>query len=197
MHLSQKRKSCPHLKKKWEEKGYCFTRNEWNLIYNLPFKCTQETRLQWLQTQLLHRISATNKYLCNCNLINSASCSFCGQLTETINHLFSECYLIKELWDKIKHWLKDLQLNVNFDNKSILFGKYLNSDIHLFENLLILIVKQYIYACKFSFSKQLNVEALKHTIINRPYVEKYILLKNCKYQEYNNYWSNIFQKLES
>lgn len=133
--------------KKREEKGY-YSRKEWNLIYNLPFNCTQETKLQWLQTQLLHRISATNKYLCNCNLINSALCSFCGLLPETIDHLFSECYLIKELWDKIKYWLDDLQLNVNFDNKSILVGKYLNSDIHRFENLFILIVKQYIYACK-------------------------------------------------
>lgn len=175
--LISKKKELPTSEKKWEEKGYYFSRKEWNLIYNLPFKCTQETRLQWLQTQLLHRISATSKYLCNCNLINSATCSFCGQLTETIDHLFSECYLIKELWDKIKHWLEDLQLNVNFDNKSILFGKYLNSDIHRFKNLLILIVKQYIYASKFSFSKQLNIEALKHIIINRLYVEKYILLK--------------------
>lgn len=65
------------------------------------------------------------------------------------------------------------------------------SDIDCFENLLILIVKQYIYACKFSFSKQLNVEALKHTINNRLYVEKYILLKNCKYQEYINYWQHV------
>lgn len=82
----------------------------------------------------------------------------------------------KKLWDKNKHRLDDLKLNVKFDNKSILFGKYLNSDIHHFENLLILIVKQYIYMPVNLVSLN-NVEPLKHTIINRLYFEKYILLK--------------------
>lgn len=96
---------------------------KWNQIYNLLFKCTQQTRLQLLQTKLLHRVSATKIYVCSCNLINSTQRSFYGQLPESIGHVFSECYRIKELWGIIKCFLKDLQLNLRFDYKSTLFDK--------------------------------------------------------------------------
>lgn len=37
-------------------KGMDFLKKEWNLFYNLSFRFTKETRLQWLQTLLLHGI---------------------------------------------------------------------------------------------------------------------------------------------
>ena len=41
---------------KWKEEGTNFTDLEWNQIFELPFKNTPETKIQWLQFQILHRI---------------------------------------------------------------------------------------------------------------------------------------------
>lgn len=41
---------------KWRDLGYNFTHLEWNRIFCLCFKAVQESKLNWLQFQILHRI---------------------------------------------------------------------------------------------------------------------------------------------
>lgn len=48
-----------------ERKGLYYSQTSWSRIFELPFKCTQESKLHWLQYQILHRIVPTNKYLFN------------------------------------------------------------------------------------------------------------------------------------
>ena len=95
----------------------------------LPFKTTAETKLQWFQCQfqMLHRLSATNYCLNKCAIKDSPLCSYCNQLPETKDHLFSECFLIKDLWIEMENWLKStLDIDINLNRNSILFGKINN-----------------------------------------------------------------------
>lgn len=187
----------PTSENKWIENGINFSRKEWDTIYMLPFKTTAETKLQWFQFQMLHRLSATNYYLNICGIKDSTLCSYCNQLPETLDHLFSECYLIKDLWFEVEHWLKStLDIDINTSRNSILFGKLNNVRLHRLENLIILIIKYYIYTNKFTPSKRLSFETLKKNVISRLYVEKFILLKNCKYNEFNKCLKNALQKIE-
>lgn len=62
--LDKKREICTSISK-WREKGYNYSQTSWSRIFELPFKCTQESKLHWLQYQILHRIVPTNKYLFN------------------------------------------------------------------------------------------------------------------------------------
>lgn len=57
------------LDKKWEtytskskcrKKGFNYSHAAWNKIFEPPFKFTQESKLDWLQFQILHRIVPTN-----------------------------------------------------------------------------------------------------------------------------------------
>lgn len=49
----------------------------WKNVYILPFKCTKDSRLQWLQFRINHRILGTNNLRAKMGLINNNSCSFC------------------------------------------------------------------------------------------------------------------------
>ena len=195
--LISKKKSFPTSEIKWFQNGINFSRKEWEAVYMLPFKTTAETKLQWFHFQMLHRLSATNYYLNKCAIKDSPLCSYCNQLPETIDHLFSECFLIKELWIEIENWLKStLDIDINLNRNSILFGKINKFRSNRLENLIILTIKYYIYTNKFTTSKKLSFEHLKKNIINRLYIEKFILLKNCKYKEFNSCLKNVLQNIE-
>ena len=53
------------------------TRYDWSKIYSLPFKRTKESKLQWFQVQVLHRILPTNNYLHKIGRVNSVLCYLC------------------------------------------------------------------------------------------------------------------------
>lgn len=69
--------------KKWTDTGFVYTDIKWNNIFELPFKTSKESKCQWLQFQILHRILSTNEYLFKLNIIDSSACSFCNQDIET------------------------------------------------------------------------------------------------------------------
>lgn len=60
--LDKKRETCTSIPK-WRENGHNYAQETWHKIFELPFKSTQESKLHWLQFQILHRIVPTNKYL--------------------------------------------------------------------------------------------------------------------------------------
>ena len=79
---------------------------------------------------------------------------------------------------KIEDWLLEkLAKHVGFNKQAIHFGKFAKRNIHKVENLIILIVKQYINNCKFSNTStcKLNMKTLKKVISDRIVVEKLLL----------------------
>lgn len=79
--------------------------------------------------------------------------------------------------------------SVCFDEISVLFGKYTNRNIYRLQKLLILSVKQYIFASEYKQTTALflYVGFLEIIIIDRFYIEKYLLMKDCKYNEYERH----------
>lgn len=95
--------------------------------------------------------------------------------------------------------LNKFNIYVCFDKLSALFGNYTNRNTYRLQNLLILSVKQYIFASKYKQtttpSLYMYFGCLEKTIIDRLYIEKYLLLKYCKYNEYEKHWQDICNKL--
>ena len=56
--------------------------------------------------------------------------------------------------------------------------------------------KQYVFQTKMRSSRP-NAMVLKNVLTKRLYIEQFLLLKNCNYLDYNNYWKVLFQNLES
>jgi hypothetical protein len=71
-----------------------------------------------------------------------------------------------------------------------------DKNVHKVENLIILIIKQYIYISKFSKVNKLSIEKVKRRITDRIIVEKVLLLKNGRYNEFERHWQNIYDKLD-
>lgn len=108
--------------KKWTESGFAYTEIEWNSIFELPFKTSKESKFQWLQFQILHRILPTNEYLFKLNIIDPPTCSFCNEDIETIEHLFVDCFHVKEIWLYFEEWLRSrFNFLMTFDKKNYTF----------------------------------------------------------------------------
>lgn len=71
---------------KWDQllnKNY-----SWKAIHSQMKYSTKNSKLQWLQYRIIHRILGTNQFLHKIGIKESDKCDFCGEETETIEHLF-------------------------------------------------------------------------------------------------------------
>ena len=80
-----------------------------------------------------------------------STCNYCGVSDQTIEHLFVDCPIIVALWERLEAFRKSSTLiNVNelsFTTTTILLNMVHARPKYL-ANLLVLITKQYVYACK-------------------------------------------------
>ena len=101
-------------------------------------------------------------------------------------HVFGEIRMI-DIWERriIFQIIFHNKLSPRILNISIfhilqtwmIFTNYFQYLSSIIQNLIILIIKYYIYITKFTTSKNLNFENLKTIVVNRLYIEKFILLK--------------------
>ena len=61
--------------------------------------CNLVSDLQW---KSIHRVLTTNRFLNQCQLIESAECSLCGNTDETILHTFTSCPNATVFWVKVR-----------------------------------------------------------------------------------------------
>ena len=90
---------------------------------------------------------------------NSTRCEECNLYIETIEHLFWECQAVKNFWlTFVDNWNINHNSDINLDFKDIIYGYNI---VDLFSekaiNLLLLIVKGFIYQCKIK-SKSINFQ---------------------------------------
>ena len=84
-------------------------------------------------------------------VINYDNCYFCRTHTESIEHFFFECTIIKNIWLQI---FEELDLgnkfeNLRFDLETVLFGYKNKHNNHLNGiNTFIVMIKTYIFGCK-------------------------------------------------
>ena len=104
---------------------------------------THDTKLQWLQYRITHRILGTNSYLFKIRYINSDLCSFCIREKETIKHLFWDCIYINPLIGEFVAWIKDVHSeNFKLEAHDMILGK---ENASVIQNLLLMLLKSYIY----------------------------------------------------
>lgn len=133
--------------RKWENStpNYEF---DWGDIFSLAFRSVIDSKTRNFQFKLLHRIIATNDFLYKLDIIDDDSCTFCEVETETLEHVFYYCHLIKDFWKRVTEWIK---LKINCDlcvsKTNILFGYDIKNPASAI-NSIILLGKQFIYKCK-------------------------------------------------
>lgn len=173
-----------------------------NKIFENLQRNIKDTKLKWLQYRILHNILTTNKSVAKYDLDKSEKCSFCEKYPESIEHLFWKCKHIRKLWSKLEHFLTEKCphiINLKFDQALVLINfihvPELQTDSVL--DLIILVVKQFIYRCKFNKTKP-TINFLKFELYRRYEIEKEMALSAGKMNVFKFRWGpylNLFKSL--
>lgn len=180
----------PKSELKWEKELDMNVNNIWWKRQNLLFfKITNDVQLRWFQYRIVHRIIATNTYLCKIGIVESELCTFCRCNAETICHLFWECEYVSEIWDNLLVWMKDeFELDIPLNKIDVIFGRYYKY-YNIF-NIIICIVKRHIYR-KRSRKELPSFTGIKREILYYYKCEKFIYTKNCELEKFHVRWARL------
>ena len=141
---------------------------DFETYYNLHSKSLRDISLRSFQFKILHRILPTNKLLFKMKINNYSLCDFCNSYIETLEHLFWECGVSRNIWIQVND---NLRLSHKFDNfnidlKTIMLGYINENENFIFGiNIFIVLIKKYIFNCKIH-NKILSFEGVKNYIKN-------------------------------
>ena len=169
--------------RKWEIE---FQNINWKLAYTSPIKCTIDTKLRYFQYKYLMKILPCNKFLLKCKIVNSSLCVFCNMNEETVKHLFWECPVSRNFWNRLELFLhnKGFSIDLNFDIITFCSTKY-----QIF-NFIILLAKYFIFSNKYKKNIP-DLGRFIQYIYKRKEVEKLIALKKDKIEFHNRKWAKF------
>ena len=141
--------------------GY-LNEESWKHVYVLPHLVMKNNKIKELQYKILFRYIGTNKLLHRINKIDSPRCSFCAMYIESIEHLFYECFVVKDFWLKVcELWNRQMVQTMQLACKEVIMGycpQDITDNVIFAINLVLLYGKKYIYTCKF-YEKAIDVTA--------------------------------------
>ena len=121
--------------------------NDPTLVYGMPFKIIKSTKLQYFQFKLNHGYFPTNRYLNKVNKLDTNFCQYCD-IDDDIEHYFISCQRTKSLWQNFSCFTESLFGKQNLTIAQILFGIIRSDKKSLALNWLVLIMKYYVYKCR-------------------------------------------------
>lgn len=130
----------PRISGKLEEREV-----NWETVYRRMY-LSEDTKTREFQYKFLNDILATNFWLYKWKIKETDRCTFCNVECETIQHLFWECIHVKELWNSIQHWYKNIsgkEITMNMD--LVMLG----SEDTLIHSI-VMVTKQVIYSNKYA-----------------------------------------------
>ena len=118
----------------------------WKNIFNNIFMTTNDSKLQWFQYRLIHRILPLKPYLKLIGVSDCDLCTFCKNHVESYIHLFSSCPFVTPLWIDLETLISYATIFIELNDVNIIFG-IINHKHNNVINLILLICKYYIYKC--------------------------------------------------
>ena len=161
----------------------------------MPRRSTIDSYLRIFQYKILNNILYLNKMLFKFGLKETSQCSFCKLKDETVIHLFVECSIVNNLWNKLRLYFSDCIDIPALMPQSAIFGYIDTERDTLLINHLLLIFKCYIY--KSREKENLNLKILVKCIANVKYIEeKLCLFDTKKIEKFSKKWKKIDTKLK-
>ena len=147
MILIRNRDHEPTAKKTFIENFPQLCNYNWQIIYMLPRRTTNDCFLRIFQYKILNNILFLNKKLHIFGMVSSPLCSFCNLYDETTHHIFSDCFHTLRLWEELKQFLMEYILIPPLNPQSALFGFHEESNYMkaMLLNHILLIFKLFIY----------------------------------------------------
>ena len=157
--------TAPNCIRKWDQ----VADTDWNTIFKLPFVAIRDSKVHYFQFRFLHRIIGVNSFLHKIKISESPLCSFCGEVEETIEHLFWDCIHVQLFWSNVCN--QCIKIDFKLSGPIVFFGytAKLNHPLNFF----LLNAKHYIFSCKFNNTKPI-VSVFKKKFKFLLSVEEYI-----------------------
>ena len=152
--------------KKWKEK--LNTEIVFEEYYYIISNYLKDVTLKAFQYKIIHRILPTNKLLFKMNESHYSLCYFCNFHQESLEHLFFECMIVKNLWFRIQDIfrIKEKFKNFKLNLKTIMLG-FVDPDERVKGiNIWLVLVKYYIFITKLA-GKELTAEGAKFFVLSR------------------------------
>lgn len=134
---------------------------DWNNLFTKCHNATVNNKIKELQYKILMRYVSTNSLLYEMNVVSSPSCTFCMFETEFIEHLFCECFIIKNLWFFVfDEWNRKMNSSLSPSRDICVLGKFSNTQYNSKDwalYILTLTVKYYVMQCKYESTIISNV----------------------------------------
>jgi len=128
---------------------------DWNKSFENIYHTTADNKLREFTFKLLHRILVTNKELKRFQIKNEDLCCQCWR-ADSLEHTFLDCPVSIKFYEEIISWFNQKsKTKITLSNEELLFQNYelplsLPPLSRCQLNLLVLLAKKYLYACKFT-----------------------------------------------
>ena len=189
----------PTSEAKWIEKNnYNFDSEIWQQVYYMPYKVCRSTIIQSFQAKIVHRIFPCKEKLFHWAIKESVLCDHCNENSvDDIPHYFVHCNTVTNFWlDIFKWWQNVTETYFYLEDYEILFGVLNFNEERILNilNFILITAKWFIFQCK-KESKNIFFEIYLIYLKKLIEVEKYILFKNGKEEEFYLTWSLIYDNL--
>ena len=177
------------IKAIWEKKlTIAIDIEELKKIVQNIYEVSSVTKLRNFQFRLLYNKIFCNDVLIHWNKVMSNLCDFCLVDKQTITHLLVNCKYVCPLWQKLQAKMRRNSIkDFNFNLESIILNTASSQTI---VNLIVLIVKQYIYRCKCLGNKP-NYKEIEYEIQLYYHIERYNN-SGRKLERITKKWSTVF-----
>jgi hypothetical protein len=179
------KKVLPNARLKWENEIISHHIN-WKMVYQLPFKISKDSKLQWFQYRINNRILGTNYLLKKMGIKGNDSCTFCGSSPETLSHLFWDCDIVKNFWKNIQDWVNQTCpfIRLELSKQDAILGNLKHS---VAISNIILIARLHIYQNKMKLDRP-SIQSFKKNVSLLFATEKYNAIKQLNIDKFNATW---------
>ena len=122
--------------------------------------------MKYLQYQINRNSLYTNYRVSKFKPNVSPSCIFClsnnvpNPPPELISHIFFDCSYTNNLWREIRNWLRELDIEITLEKKTIIFGNQEEAFSSYF-NYIVLCAKYFVWKSKFK-SQELYLRGFQY-----------------------------------
>ena len=135
--------------------------SEWENKFSFIYHSTRDNKLRQFSFKLLHRILVTKKELLKFRLADDKTCLFCTS-EDFIEHTFLDCFVTQSFYSEALIWFNHNNTDISLCNKQIAYTR-----LHLF----VILLKQYIYACKY-FKMKPTINEFQSKVLSQWQIEK-------------------------
>ena len=150
--------------------------SEWKSKFSFIYHSTRDNKLRQFSFKLLHRILVTKKELFKFRLADDKTCFFCPN-QDSIEHTFLDCIVTQSFYSEALIWFNHVNdTDISLSYKQITLNDipglqqltdYPRRRLHLF----VILLKQYIYACKYS-EKKPTIKEFQSKVLLQWQIEK-------------------------